>query len=222
MFDKIRVGDRVEITLRSDMGTGKRYASMVEEIRADKTVLLQAPKLMGQSFQLSKRGRYSLLFQTEGGASRYRFDASIVGYMDVSGYCMMIVKILNDGMKVQRREFYRIDCKLPVKFTTVDENNEHLDDQSDMQSGIVRNISGGGMAFTTKHDMEEDVRLCLSMVLNGEHLVAFGRVVEKKLCLYGDHRYQYNLQFHAMPDADQEIVIGFIFDEQRKVLRKNR
>jgi c-di-GMP-binding flagellar brake protein YcgR len=138
----------------------------------------------------------------------------------------MNVLILSEGTKIQRREFYRIECMLPIRFVEVAAGNEFADSSTYMHDGFVKDISGGGMKFVTKHDMDDEARIRFSMVLEGmsakHYIVAFGRTIDKKTLLYGNFRYQYNVQYYAMPDADQEHIVEFIFNEQRRVLSKIR
>ncbi|MBR1444818.1 MAG: flagellar brake protein [Firmicutes bacterium] len=119
-LDSISIGNRIEITLKRDEGL-KTFASLVEKVDSDKKeVLAYMPISYGKLIKLPMTEKYVVVFFTEKGM--FKFDCVVVEYLSEGEFHFMKLKIINDGLKVQRREYFRFNCLLPVKFEKIEKN----------------------------------------------------------------------------------------------------
>ncbi|MDR2904150.1 MAG: flagellar brake protein, partial [Clostridiales bacterium] len=117
LFSNIKVGDRLEIAQLREHKLEKTYVSQVEHVLLEDEIVVHVPISYGQIVKLSLKERYSLLFFTERGM--IRFDAEIMGYSKEQDLHFMTVKLLSEGERIQRREFFRFNCLLPIKFAVI-------------------------------------------------------------------------------------------------------
>jgi c-di-GMP-binding flagellar brake protein YcgR len=89
-------------------------------------------------------------------------------------------------------------------------------------SGILKDLGGGGIRFVSNDDIEERVDICCVINLEGEVILPVGRVLHKQYFPKSNYIYQYRVQFYVLPQYEQEKIIQYIFNEQRKIIRKTR
>lgn len=221
LLDTVSIGDRLEISLNRDGGLDKSYVSQVEEIIDESELLIHMPISYGQLVRLSLSSNYSLLFFTERGMTRY--DAKIIEYTKENGLNFMRVKLLNEGERIQRREFFRYLCLLPLKFTINLDDNKEKEDNKDSEKeeykpmdGIIKDLSAGGIRFSSNESVEEGMELECSLLLRDDHLKTTGLVLHKQFFPKSNSKYQYRVQFTEITSAEQERIAQYIFNEQKR------
>ena len=219
LFNTIKIGDRLEITILKDHKTNKSYVSQVEDVIDENEVMIHVPISYGQLVKLSTREEYSILFFTEKGMAR--FDAEITEYVKENEFNFMKVKLLTDGERIQRREFFRFNCLLPLKFDALEEsinnNEKHI-----LHDGIIKDLGGGGVRFVSNESVIDKGRMRCVIMLDDECLVLIGKVLHKQHFPKSNYKYQYRIQFVGISQGDQEKIVQYIFNEQRKVMQKSR
>lgn len=219
LIDNIKIGDRIEINLLRDNRLGKVYISQVEEILSENEVLIHVPISYGQLVKLSLREKYSMLFFTEKGM--VRFDSEIISYTKENEFNFMQVRLISEGERIQRREFFRFSCLLPMKFAKIDgEIDENIITNKPIVDGIIKDLGGGGIRFVSNESIEEGKKIKSIIMLGDECLVVLGKVLHKQFFPKSNFKYQYRIEFFGMQEAEQEKVIQYIFNEQRKTMRK--
>ncbi len=107
MFDNVKIGNRAEISLERDGSKINSYTTRVEIIDSENEVFLSFPVSAGQYVKLPKINEYQIVFYTDLGL--YRFRAGVEKYVKIDGLPYIKVNILDEGRKVQRREFFRYE-----------------------------------------------------------------------------------------------------------------
>ena len=94
------------------------------------------------------------------------------------------------------------------------------EDRGNFEKGITKDISGGGICLCTNAKPEYGWFVEGWLALN-ERIKFTGRVV-RVINVYdrGKYNYDVGIEFVEIANMDRERVIGFIFDEQRKLLKK--
>jgi len=218
-YNNIKIGDRLEITLLRDK-MGKSYVSQVEEVLGEDEVVVHVPISYGQLVKLSSREKYNMLFFTEKGM--VEFDAEITEYTKESEFNFMHIKLLSEGRRIQRREFFRFTCLLPLKFAKItDSYHDEQLEQVVLYDGIIKDLGGGGIRFVSNESVDEKGRMKCVFMLGDECLVVIGKVLHKQFYPKSNYKYQYRIEFVGISLPEQEKIVQYIFNEQRKIIQKS-
>lgn len=149
----------------------------------------------------------------------YEFDAKVIE--NRFGKIPIIrLKIVSELKKIQRRNYYRLKITKPIRFRKVDKN-ESIDKTSQYYEGIVLDISGGGLLFCAKHDMDKGELLEFELYIdNNKKLDLYGIIVRKQYDIQKSFLYEYGVKFQNISAANKDELVKFIFNEQRKLLKK--
>ena len=216
--DSIKIGDRVEIQQLIENDRPKKHISQVENILTGDRVVLHVPISYGQLVELSKEVLYRFVFFTEKGISR--FSGHIEDRKEEDGFALIIVKISGEGEKFQRRDFFRMDCVLPMKFSLIEKESMDTPDNAEICQGIVKDVSGGGLSFLANESLEEKDIVKLVIKMDDDILVAIGEILHKQYLPKSNYKYQYRSGFIGIRANEQEKIIQFIFERQKRDIRK--
>lgn len=225
LFESIKVGDRIEIQFRGDKNRGRSYVSQVEEILPSNQIVIYTPISYGEMVKLPPDEDYNVLFFTEKGM--ISFESTIVKSVMEDGFNLNILRISSQGERMQRREFFRFNCILPFKFGIVDKDKLDSDENEDVTSdvsleGIIKDIGGGGVRFVSNEEIEEKADICCIILLDKDILFPIGTVLHKQYFPKSNYKYQYRVKFMEIKQSEQEKIVQFIFNEQRKIIRRTR
>ena len=216
MFEDLKIGDQLEISLYSKTANAKVYLSKLDCILADKQLVAFMPVLSGQFVKLPIDERYHIAFLSRE-SKIIRFTATAVRYLRKEGFNFIQFKLLDDGEEVQKREFRRYSCAIPFNFK--EKNKLELKStivklDSLTLSGIIRDISGGGIKFVSNNDLEEDTIIYCRISLKDEVIDIDGRIVNKKLFPKAVYAHQYRVQFVGITQAVRDKIGQYIFGQQ--------
>lgn len=221
MLSNIKIGDRLEISLLKDRKVGKVHVSQVEEVLPNNSLLLHVPISYGQLVKLSTKERYNMLFFTDKGM--INFEAEITGFKKDGEFNYMIVNVLSEGERMQRREFFRFSALIPIKFAPISENAKGNSVEEDaLFDGIVKDLGGGGLRFVTNENFGEKAKIKCILMLGDRCLIAVGKVLHRQCFPKANYKFQYRVEFVNISQSDQEEIIQYIFNEQRKIIQRTR
>ena len=224
-FSMITIGARLEISRRSrgaDPGTPCK-SKIVDILDADEKVLsIYAPTSTpdGKPFNMQVGEEYSLVIHTRD--TLLRFVCSFEGYLREEANYFVVIKILDEGIKLQRREFFRFTCMLAMKFSVMYTGNNEAakllqnSGYSKMHNGIIRDIGGGGIRFITNEDMEAGGLIQCTIMLGHTAMLIKGKILDKQYMPKSSLKFQYRALFLDVSQATQDEIVNFIFAEQRK------
>ena len=207
LHEEIKTGDRLEIS--SD---GKAYVSVVEEVLEQDGLTVHMPIEYGRLVRLQKDIQYSVLFFTEKGM--LKFTASVSDYEKTDGFNLIKLELISEGERMQRRAFFRFNCVIPFTFT--------LPDSGGTGDGVMKDICGGGIRFVTNSDIGLSDGVRCEVELNGETLILLGSVLHKQHFPKSVYAYQYRIEFTGVMQTDREKIVQYVYDEQRKVIKRIR
>lgn len=149
----------------------------------------------------------------------YEFDAKVISRSYGEIPIMKIVKI-SELFRIQRRDYYRLKITKPIRFKKV-YKNEATNRISQYHEGILIDISGGGLMFCSKKEMEKGDLLELEILISeNKKLNLFGLVIRRQYDIQKSFLYEYGIKFENISIADKNTLMKFIFEEQRKLLKK--
>jgi c-di-GMP-binding flagellar brake protein YcgR len=217
-IDQVKTGDRVYISVGRSLHVDwkQAYISQVEAILEDNRMLIQAPTHMGAIVRLSVNEDCNLCFIT--GRGKILYNARVAENIVEDGLRYVALRLIGSGEKMQLRDFFRFNCSIPIYFYLLDEEGEPADPGP--KSGTVRDIGGGGMRMLSKVFIEPKTMIRAMLQLNNEAILTFGHILFRDKLENAAAPYQYRIKFAAMSKIDQDKIIQFIYNEQRKSLQR--
>ena len=229
------IGDRIELMhIKSAIGrkvSDKKYGSQVLDFGGDRTAQIAMPISEGKVIPLEIDDDYNLCFFTNSGL--YQCTAQIKKRYTENRMYVMDVIFLTPLKKFQRRKFYRLDCLFPIRYRIVPKeqfekkNEAEQDNEKDeilWEEGTISDLSGGGIRFhgnveCKKGDFVEIV-LPLSLQSGIIPLSLYMKVVS---CVHFEGSrvaYETRGEFLNINEKERETVIKYVFEEQRRRMRK--
>ncbi len=222
LIDHIKIGDRLEISLKRDNELGRIYVSQVSNILDTTQVTVMMPISYGKLVKLPIGPGFMAIFFTEKGM--LRFDVSVVKYIKEDQFNMVVLKLESGGEKMQRRNFFRYQCMLPMKFSVINETDLESEGKdeviSEMFDGITKDMGGGGVRFVTNAEIDGKATINVIIMLGDkEYCVAIAKVLYTLRFPTSAYKFQYRTKFVSILPEEQEKIVQFIFNQQRKKQR---
>jgi len=212
-FSDIKTGNKIEIIVSSKTGNDKEsYISQFERISKDgNEIIIYAPIKEGKIVPLSLGINIDVYFIED--VDLFGFKAVITSRLKQGNINLLEIKKLSDINKLQRREFFRFDCMLNIKYRVINE-------WEDFKDGIVTDISGGGICLVGEEFLKSNSMIECQMFLKANEKINFiGKVVrvdEEN----ASNKFRLGIKFIKIRNIDKETIIRYIFIEQRNLRKK--
>ena len=230
----IRPGDKIDIQLvqqveNSDKAgtTVDTYKSQVLDVLDNGNLEISMPTESGKLILLPLGVRYEFAFYSGGGI--YKSIGRVAERYKRDNLYMLVVELKTPLERFQRREFYRYNCTMNFGYFILEEEHlnmestdEILSDLMDVDfkdkrhSGVVVDISGGGMKFRGQDELKADDQILAMLRLTSTkmdrqfqvrgHIIDCHRVDKSK-----DLLYESRVKFMIDDKKIQEEIIRFIF-----------
>ena len=229
---------RSEDKLNVPEGVPEVYISQFVQWEKDNVASIVVPTYKGHFLPVTIDAIYELHFLAKSGL--YRCRGKVISRGKVGNIATAIVKIISDLEKVQRRQYYRMSCLMPMYYSLLDDSYKEiykekkkglsLEQREDIasklanqeftfQKGIVLDISGGGLRFNSKEKQKAgDVYLLqpeLPEVLSRKISYLLGRIVSCKLLSEVPLLYDNRVSFVGLTTSERDEIISYIFKEER-------
>lgn len=233
----ISEGSKVELQRSSSLSQKKEnseiktYYSLVSEVIGDNRMKITMPLEKGKIVLLPVNVRYNACFYTANGL--YQGRVLIVDrYRDENVY-MMVVELISDLVKFQRRQYYRLGCTMEMQYKKIEKNekeyenhakNNFIIDDKDFIEGTALDISGGGMRFVSRQSLNVNDSIFVVLEIQYEdEKKEYGlnaRVVTSEPLANQTGRYEHRIEYKEMSGKVRESLIKYIFDEERRQRKK--
>ena len=234
----IKPGDKLELQkVESVQENGeievykKIYHSKVCEVLSEDRMEITMPIEKGKLMLLQVDTEYDLYFYADNGL--YQCFARVVDRYKTNNIYMILVELTSNLRKQQRREYYRFSCALEMntgkiaeeKLQEVVQAEGKVKPQTEkMNKSVIVDISGGGLRFVVeqKYDVDSLVLCAYRLFIEGQqkeyNLV--GKVLSVKELINRPGVYEHRVQYVNINTEEQEEIIRYIFQEERKHRRK--
>lgn len=249
LHDYISIGNKLElINLNTnDNGEVKTYVSkLLDFIEKDKAQIAM-PIEKGRVIPLSVGDKYIICFYTDGGL--FQCKAVITSRFKNDNMFILEVQFVSELEKYQRRQFYRMECNMNVsfhiitdaerilasqikldKFETEDDKNKCLNNYEELanvwQEGTITDISGGGLRINSKCEINPGDNVIISLNLltsEGEKkLIIKVRIISSIRIPNRWGFFENRVQFKEITKEEREVIVKYIFDEDRRRRRKEK
>ncbi len=230
MLDNLKIGNRVEISLERDGKKINSYKTRLEVIDSNNEMFLSFPMVAGQYVKIPKLNKYDLIFYTDIGL--YSFKGEVEKYVKIDGLPYIKINLLDEGKKVQRREYFRYEYTMQVDFNKISDDkskeNKMIDDllqgmiEADLDdgfTGITKDIGAGGLRFVTNEQVEVKDSIRVQFKVGGNNIIVDAKILAATELENEKFKYQIRCKFTNMTENDKEKIVTFIFNEQRKMLK---
>jgi len=240
----LKPGDKVEIkkiTNHENSESEKYYLSQLLDIAEENRAKIAMPIEGTRIIPLDVGDRYHLFFYTHNGL--YQSKCIVVDRYRNGNIYVAVIRFIADLEKFQRRQFFRLECVMELEarqvkaienkivkklnendFQSMDEKNKAqeilISMQQDWKVGIAIDISGGGLRFNMDKAFAKGdiIRLRFSLTINGEQfeVVTDARLVFSQEIFNRPGNFENRVEFVNMPMKEREVIIKYVFDEERK------
>jgi len=228
--DKLELKSTVSVVLPDGTEGVKTYKTSVYDILEDGRLALVMPMEQTKLVLLPIDGEYDVCFFTHGGM--YRADVRIIDRQKINGIYILVVELISNLHKFQRREYYRFNCVVDMRVRELTKSesdafargNFHLSSKKEMARGVIVDISGGGTRFVSRQQYSEGgiVLMCFELSIMGRErpFELAAKVIYSGEIANRAGEYENRVKFEFIDTMTREEIIKYIFDEERKN-RKN-
>lgn len=241
--DIIRLGDKIDIRVFQQSGNREKYnksevyRSQVLDIKKNGNFEIAMPTEKGKIILLPLGVRFEFVFYSYNGAL-YKSIGQVVERYKKDGFFMLEIQLKRPLEKFQRREYYRYNCTLDVKFYILDEKQKQMESSDEVYLdlmkkgfnesvyyGITVDLSGGGMKIRSTQELIPDDKVMVLLRLANDKMDKQFYVLCNVVSCIEVHMpakvlYESRLIFSISDNRIREEIIRYIFEEERKVRKK--
>lgn len=218
-YKELNIGLKLEIHLFDKDGVkiNPTFVSELEWVEKEDLLLIAAPIYEGRLFPVRIGVDIRVSFIKNDGF--YEFSAKVIGRENKGNLALLKIQTLSQIQKIQRREFFRFDINIPVNYRVIESINTKSKDE--YIETITRDLSGGGLCMRLKEPIKVDKYLECELFITTK-VQFIGRVVRltEYDTMQGPYKYEIGVYFERIDDAMREKIISYIFQEQRRLLKK--
>lgn len=213
----VELGDKIEVIRKTGVKINQHsFFSKIQEITADDLIVITAPIENGKIIPLEINWEYYLCIYTARGL--YRCESEVVSRKREEHMFFATLKLKTKMQKYQRRQYYRLDCVLSFQYKNEDQDKE------EWSKGVILDISGGGLRFTSNGQRIQQEQVVCHIQLNFEeeqkHIYVPGTIVDCNIIDFDAGIYETRVAFDDISNEIREMIIRFIFEEERKRRKK--
>ena len=211
----------------------KGYQSRVLDIISEDRIEIAMPMEKSKVVPLPVDGEYDLYFFAESGL--YQCYARIAERYKDNNVFILVMDLISNLRKYQRREYYRLSCALEMSSRPLQAEEVRIAEagrkevripELPLKGSVIVDISGGGLRFVADYAYEADsLIMCRYRLLIGKEEKEYnlvGKVLAVKELENRPGSYEHRIQYMNMDTEDREEIIKYIFDEERRTLRNQK
>ncbi|MDE6844847.1 MAG: flagellar brake protein [Lachnospiraceae bacterium] len=222
--------DRFKENVRSE--EHKSYQSQVIDVLSEDRIEISMPIEKTKLIILPVDGEYDLYFYSDNGL--YQCYARVVDRYKNNSLYVLVLDLISNLRKHQRREYYRFSCALEMNSRQLEEEEvvlaakkeEILIPQLPLKSSVIVDISGGGLRFVANYAYEvQSLILCkYHLMVGGENKEynLVGKVLGVRELESRKGVFEHRVQYVNVDASEREEIIKYIFDEERKTLKNQK
>lgn len=224
MLEQLAIGNKLDIKSMKKVAPGQKqpiYFSQIIDIENDIRIHITMPMQGTKQIPLEIGERFECVFYASKGL--YRGEFVVIERHKEGNLPVIVMEVRTSLSKVQRREFYRFECTIPMKYryAELDEKIPREDlPKQEWFDGIVLDISGGGLRIVVPEHLKTGDFLQFKLVLQirGEYkeLYLYGNIISSRPKPNNLRLHECRTQFYKVTESDQDLIVSYIFNEERK------
>lgn len=215
----------------------KIYYSQIQSLLPNGLLEISMPFEGGRMILLQQGIRYRMVFYTQNG--NFTCIGEVKNRYKSEHLFMVSIELVTELVKLQRREFFRIQCGMDFEYALLPQMNlspeqhqilmdayKESEPIAGFHKGRILDISGGGIRFISDHVMEADsflrIRLFLEFDYGIEELCVIGRLLSSVKNKDIVDTFDNRIEFFRLNVDTRETIIRFIFNEERKARKQGK
>lgn len=225
-LNEVQIGTKLELELLSmdDVKPGHMLISEFEGAADENAAIIAAPINEGVVFPIHTGTEMYVYFlaKRDGSMGFFRFRATVAARETAGNLPLLKIEVEGGIEGLQRRQYYRLVCSVPVLYRPVDTTDPAPNEDSPFKEALASNVSGGGICLRLEEKVETGKLLeCEFTTGTGIIIRFFGQVIRyEKSDMEGKYKYEAGIAYIKINEGDREAVVKFIFDEQRRMRKK--
>ncbi|QFJ55498.1 flagellar brake protein [Pseudobutyrivibrio xylanivorans] len=227
-----------EVNLNSE-GERSVYISSVFGVTKKGEIIFHIPTKKGHTVTIPMNVPFNAVFNTRAGMFQLKGEITKRGKLE--NFPVYVFEPSTGLSKVQRRDYYRFQCLIPIRVLPIPEDVAFLPNmplvEDDLErygntygiafQGNILDISGGGVRFTADMDIGTDkdhyVYVSFKLVSHtvNETINAVARRI-KSVYKPDLKLFEHRIEFLFKETEDRETIIKYIFDEERRIRKKDQ
>lgn len=208
------VGARINLQVMNSYNQ-TQYVSRVDNINEDGTIDVLIPISKRRIVYIKNDTVIKVIITKEGAI--YEFKAEIVSKLFGVDPLIRLIRV-SDIQKIQRRSYFRLKSLNIIKVRKIVNLKEAIFDG--YFDATMADISGGGLAFNANIELDINDLLEVSMNLNSTTINLLGKIVRVDRNEDKAKKIAYGIFFEKISEVERNIIMRFIYEEQRKLAKK--
>jgi len=243
--DILSIGDKIDVQQLDHMGRPIKDAatsvSQIIDFKDSDSINIAMPMVGSRTIPMKLDAQYNLCFYTVKGL--YQCNCIVTGRFREEHMVAATVKITSALEKYQRRQYYRIECIIDIEYRVITKEemvlealllandfsspqikqecqNKLLEYDKGYQSGIIVDISGGGIRFTSECSHSKGDKIILKLEISSskrnKKYSLRANVVSSNKIHNKINTYEHRVEFTDIDKKEREEIIKFIFEQERQ------
>ncbi|MBR1865885.1 MAG: PilZ domain-containing protein [Lachnospiraceae bacterium] len=218
--------ERMDDRLSQREGEKQIYVSQVLDETENGNLLVAMPIKEGKVIPFSVGQQLVATFYTKSGL--LQGHVIVAGRFKKGELFLMEISLNTQFKRVQRREFFRYDCRMPLEYRLVGEEEQRLLTEyadydvsklnPEWRNAAMIDLSGGGMHFvSTSREANGSliqVRFEIKIAEEVQIVCVFATVLRCSQNENQSRLYNTHIKFQGIDKKLQEQIVRFIFEEQ--------
>lgn len=232
-------GDKLELQMlgrlqqENDTQTKRIYNSQINDILTEDRLEISMPLEKSKLILLPVDTEYDMTIYTKQGL--FQCFVRVVDRYKSDNMYLLVVELTSNLRRNQRREYYRFSCALEMCSRNLEEEEIQAIESKvpytlvpglPLKRSVIADISGGGLRFLSNQKYEPESLLYCSyhLVINNVRKLyeVVGKVLSAKEVENRPGVFEHRVQYVNMEEDKREEIIKFIFQEERKNMKKDR
>jgi len=208
-------GEKINLVVMDEYNNCE-YLSKVEEIHENGIIDVLIPISKKQMIYIKKDAFLKVIISRD--SAIFEFKAKLVNKVFGKEPLLQLDRV-SEIIKIQRRNYYRLKVIKQIKVRKVVNIKENL--YEEYFSAALVDLSGGGIGINSTEKLDANDLVEIDMELSSKTINMYGRVVRIELLIKSKQEmYNYGIHFEKITEIERNIIMRFIFDEQRKLAKK--
>ncbi len=148
----------------------------------------------------------------------FRVYGTVIDRLIINDMPMLDIRVLDKPERIQRRQYYRFDCIVPVIYF---ESKSDIEGEACEIIGQTIDLSGGGISAYSDKKLSPGTVISGTLYLDDYELKFEGKVIRSKKEIINEKiKYYSSISFIEIGFREREKIVSFIFNKQRELLSK--
>lgn len=215
MESMVNIGDKIRI-IREESQTTKFYPSQILDITGENTFIISGPIHKKNIVILHKDEIIEIGYLVKN-KGMYIFNGKILN-RDYSQIYKLEIEKISEIRKFQQRAYYRFETSIPVFKKQIIENEDG--NEIIIENCRTKDISGSGLKLFSNFEHSVGDKILCQFHIDSKSIEAKSEIVRIEDIDTFDFKYALGINFIDIREKDRDVIIKFIFKEERLLREK--